>query len=69
MNEKIGFGLRLNDGIDLIKFPEKFREQLINNVKQNKKKWNGYINQNNSRVRLKKDGFAFADAIAVDLMF
>ena len=68
MNEKIGFGLRLSGGIELITIPELFKDQLLENVKRNKKKWSGYIKYNNGRIYLNQEGYAFADAIAVDLL-
>ena len=69
VNESIGFGLRLNKGIDLNIIPKNYKEQFIRNVEQNKKKWNGYINQDRKRISLLNSGFAYADSIAVDLMF
>jgi len=67
VNEKIGFGLRLSGGIELITIPKQFKGQLLDNIRRKKKKWSGFINQTNGRIYLTQDGFAFADAIAADL--
>jgi len=68
VNEKIGFGLRLSGGVELITIPESFKDQLLENVNRNKKKWSGFIKHNNDRIYLNQKGYAFADAIAVDLL-
>ena len=67
LNEKIGFGLRLNEGIDISNFSEIHKKQFNQNVKQYRNKWDGYINEVGNKIKLHEKGFAFADSIAVDL--
>ena len=68
VNEKIGFGLRLNEGIDLDKFSETHKKQFNQNVEQHRNKWDGYIDKVGNKIKLHEKGIAFADAIAVDLI-
>ena len=68
LNERIGFGLRLNKGIDLEKFSEIQKKQFNRNMKQHGNKWDDYIENNGKTIKLNGLGFAFADAIAVDLL-
>jgi len=68
INEKIGFGLRLNEGIDLDKLSETHKKQFNQNVEQHRNKWDGYIDKVGNKIKLHEKGIAFADAIAVDLI-
>ena len=68
VNEKIGFGLRLNAGINLDKFSKIHKNQFNQNVKLHQNKWNDYIKRDRKKIKLRERGFPFADAIAVDLM-
>ncbi|HIB30242.1 MAG TPA: radical SAM family heme chaperone HemW [Candidatus Marinimicrobia bacterium] len=68
VNEKIGFGLRLNAGINLDKFSKIHRNQFNQNMKLHQNKWNDYIKRDRKKIKLRERGFPFADAIAVDLM-
>ena len=68
LNELIGFGLRMNDGIDLKKIPEIFQTQFGENLKIIEKKWEGCFIKNENSISLTKTGMVFGDAIGVDLM-
>ena len=68
LNELIGFGLRMNDGIDLKKIPEIFQVQFGENLKIIEKKWEGCFIKNENSISLTKTGMVFGDAIGVDLM-
>jgi len=69
LNELIGFGLRMNDGIDLQKIPEKFLVQFEKNFKIIEKKWEGCFIKNRNSISLTKTGMVYGDAIGMDLMF
>ncbi|MEC7927422.1 MAG: radical SAM family heme chaperone HemW [Candidatus Neomarinimicrobiota bacterium] len=68
LNERIGFGLRLIGGIDLEKFSETQKKQFNQNMKKHRNKWDDYIEKDGKKIKLQERGFAFADAIAVDLL-
>ena len=68
LNERIGFGLRLNEGIDLDKFSEIQKKKFNQNMKQHQNKWDDYIEHNGNTIKLNEQGFAIADEIAVDLI-
>ncbi|MBT3299218.1 MAG: radical SAM family heme chaperone HemW [Candidatus Marinimicrobia bacterium] len=61
LNEKIGFGLRMIQGISQDYVEKESLEKTI-------KKWSDCINIENDMIRLTKKGLVFADAIGVDLM-
>ncbi|MDP6339985.1 MAG: radical SAM family heme chaperone HemW [Candidatus Marinimicrobia bacterium] len=67
-NEMIGFGLRIKDGINLPKIPKLYQEVVNNSINHNQSKWGDYFIKESDRLTLTPDGFAFADAIAVDMM-
>ncbi len=67
-NEMIGFGLRIKNGIDITKIPEIHRSSVHQSIHENESKWGDYFILESDQLRLKAEGFAFADAIAVDLM-
>ena len=67
-NEMIGFGLRINNGVNLNQIPESFREAVNQSIIDNHSKWGGYLVIEDDRIKLTSAGFAFADGIAVDLM-
>ena len=69
LNELIGFGLRMNDGIDLKKIPEKLLVQFGENLKIIEKKWEGCFIKNRNSISLTKTGMVYGDAIGMDLMF
>ena len=68
LNELIGFGLRMSDGINLKKIPKIFQIQFGENLKIIKKKWEGCIINNKNSISLTKTGMVYGDAIGVDLM-
>ena len=68
LNELIGFGLRMNEGIDLERIPENYQRQFIENLKIAQKKWEGCFIQNKKSISLTKTGMVYGDAIGVDLM-
>ena len=67
-NEMIGFGLRINNGVNLNQIPELFREAVNQSIIDNHSKWGGYLVIEDDRIKLTSAGYAFADGIAVDLM-
>ena len=67
-NEMIGFGLRINNGVNLNQIPESFREAVNQSIIDNHSKWDDYLVIKDDRIKLTSAGFAFADGIAVDLM-
>ena len=68
LNELIGFGLRMNEGIDLERIPENYQRQFIENLEIAQKKWEGCFIQNKKSISLTKIGMVYGDAIGVDLM-
>ena len=68
LNELIGFGLRMNEGINLERIPENHQRQFIENLKIAQKKWEGCFIQNKKSISLTKIGMVYGDAIGVDLM-
>ena len=68
-NELIGFGLRINKGINLENISKKFKTKFDQRIVDIKYKWGKYLIQEGNRLRLTEEGYAFADAIAVDLLF
>ncbi|MBC8346409.1 MAG: radical SAM family heme chaperone HemW [Candidatus Marinimicrobia bacterium] len=67
-NEMIGFGLRIKNGVNLNQIPKSFREAVNQSIIHNQSKWKDYFTIENDHLKLTPAGFAFADAIAVDLM-
>ena len=67
-NELIGFGLRMNEGINLAQIPEKYLNQFNTNLESAREKWSDILISLNSTVSLNKKGMVYADAVAVDLM-
>ena len=67
-NELIGFGLRLNEGIDLAQIPERYLNQFNTNLQSAREKWSDVLIICDSSVSLTKKGMVYADAVAVDLM-
>ena len=68
-NELIGFGLRINKGINLENISNEFKSKFNQRIVDIKCKWGKYLIQEGNRLRLTEEGYAFADAIAVDLLF
>ena len=68
LNELIGFGLRMEDGIDLARIPTEFRDQFNKNLEGAQKKWAGCFIINEKSISLTKTGMVYGDAIGVDLM-
>lgn len=67
-NERIGFGIRMSEGIDISDLPEQFHEEIISNINHAIDKWENCIRFTERRLALTGKGRLFADAIAVDLM-
>ena len=55
-------------GLDLSKIPESKKNDVHFSIQKNLKKWGNFLIYNNKKLKLKRSGFLFADAIAVDLM-
>jgi oxygen-independent coproporphyrinogen-3 oxidase len=66
-NERVGFGLRLAEGVDLSRIPGTHREALDRLIDQARKTWEDYFRFDEQRLVLTRRGMLFADAIAVDL--
>ena len=60
--------MRLKEGIDLDKISETQKILFNQNIKKYEYKWDDYIENNEKTIKLNGKGFAFADAIAVDLL-
>ena len=67
-NELIGFGLRMDEGINLKNIPNQFLDKFNKNLKKSLKKWDNCIDIKNNRISLSHTGMIYSDAIAVDLM-
>ena len=67
-NELIGFGLRMNEGIDLAQIPERYLNQFNTNLESARKKWSDVLILRDSSVSLTEKGMVYADAVGVDLM-
>ena len=68
-NELIGFGLRINKGINLENISNEFKSKFDQRIVDIKYKWGKYLIQEGNLLRLTEEGYAFADAIAADLLF
>jgi hypothetical protein len=64
----IGFGLRMNEGIDLAQIPERYLNQFITNLESAREKWSDVLILRDSSVSLTKKGMVYTDAVGVDLM-
>ena len=64
----LGFGIRTINGLDLRKIPESKKNDVYFSIQNNLKKWGNFLIYNDKKLMLTKNGFLFADAIAVDLM-
>lgn len=67
-NELIGFGLRIEKGIDITKIPETYLDRVYLSIKQNESKWGNYFLRTHKGLSLTPEGYSYADAIAVDMM-
>jgi len=67
-NELIGFGLRIKNGINLNKISNELRPDFKNLLEKNKNKWGKFLIKKDNRLRLTSEGYAFADAVAVDFL-
>ena len=67
-NELIGFGLRMNEGIDLAQIPERYLNQFNTNLESARQKWSDVLILRDSSVSLTEKGMVYADAVGVDLM-
>ena len=67
-NELIGFGLRIKNGINLNKISNELRPDFKNLLEKNKNKWGKFLIKEDNRLRLTSEGYAFADAVAVDFL-
>ncbi len=68
VNELIGFGLRISEGVNLYRIPKEFQTIFTDRINQARIKWDSFLIEEKNRLRLTPKGFLFADAIAVDLM-
>ena len=67
-NELLGFGIRTIEGLNLTKIPESKKNDVYFSIQNNLKKWGNFLIYCDQQLKLTKNGFLFADAIAVDLM-
>tara|TARA_Y100000591_G_scaffold245450_1_gene216387 strand:- start:1599 stop:2729 length:1131 start_codon:yes stop_codon:yes gene_type:complete len=68
INEYIGFGLRMNKGINQKKIPETYRLEFQNNLIQIRKKYTDCFLKNDASVSLSKKGMLYSDYIIPDLL-
>ena len=68
LNEMIGFGLRMKEGIDLKQISTEFRDQFNRNLENAQKKWTECLRVTKKSVSLTTTGMVFGDAIGIDLM-
>ena len=68
LNELIGFGLRMNEGINLKRIPEKYQNAFNNNLIIAENKWEGCFIKKDESISLTPTGMAYSDGIGVDLM-
>ena len=66
-HDLIGFGLRTANGLQLNQIAKKHSGQIEKELEK-LEKWKPFILHQNGQLKLTDDGFAFADAIASDLM-
>ena len=64
----IGFGLRMNEGIDLAQIPERYLNKFNTNLESARQKWSDVLILRDSSVSLTEKGMVYADAVGVDLM-
>ena len=69
INEIIGFGLRMAKGFEISRIPSKLKTKFQEQLKFSQIKYPGMIIEENNRIKLSQKGMAFADAIAVELLF
>ena len=67
-NELIGFGLRIKNGINLDKISDELKYSFDILIEKNKDKWGKFLIKEGNHLRLTNEGYAFADAIAIDLL-
>ena len=67
-NELIGFGLRIKNGINLNRISDELKSNFEKIFEKNKDKWGKFLTRENNRLRLTKEGYAFADAVAIDFL-
>lgn len=68
VNEIVGFGLRMEKGIDLSKIPANLVDELSQHLQLAKSKYPDMIIHENNAIKLNQKGIQFADAIAVEMM-
>jgi len=68
LNELIGFGLRMNEGINLKRIPEKYQNEFNNNFIIAENKWEGCFIKKDVSISLTPTGMAYSDGIGIDLM-
>jgi oxygen-independent coproporphyrinogen-3 oxidase len=68
LNELIGFGLRMNEGINLKRIPEKYQNEFNNNFIIAENKWEGCFIKKDESISLTPTGMAYSDGIGIDLM-
>ena len=66
-HDLIGFGLRTANGLQLNRIAKNHSDQIEKELDK-LEKWKPFILHQNGQLKLTDDGFAFADAIASDLM-
>jgi len=69
LNEYIGFGLRMVEGIDLNEFSGTYKSDFIKNYYSAKLKWGEYFNEDQNTISLTRKGMLFSDLIIPELLF
>ena len=68
LNEYIGFGLRMVEGIDLDEFSGTYKSDFIKNYYSAKLKWEEYFNEDQNTISLTRKGMLFSDLIIPELL-
>ncbi len=68
VNERIGFGLRMAEGLSIKSIDTDFHKRFRNQLELILNKWGGEINYNDDNLKLTELGYIWSDEIAVELM-
>ena len=69
LNELIGFGLRMREGIDISMIPKEHQGEFNDKITLTKKRYPGCFQKINPTISLTKRGMLFSDKIIPELLF
>ena len=69
LNELIGFGLRMREGIDISMIPKEHQDEFNDKITLTKKRYPGCFQNVNPIISLTKKGMLFSDKIIPELLF